>query len=332
MYQFFVGCDVSKAVIDVSYHNGSKPTYLGQIKNNNKGFKKLLTDLKKITDLPCSSWMVCFENTGVYSKALLEWLFSLQIACKEESGLQIAKSIGIRRGKNDKVDSLAICQYVFEKKATIEVSKLPKPLIIKLKKLLSRRDLLVRSKQSFSVSLQDQARAMDPNLYKIFIKGNKELIEHFNREIDKINLLIKQTIKADKEFENNYDLLLSIKGIGPVIAAYMIAVTNNFTTFKNARKFASYSGIAPFLVKQSGIKKGTMRVSHIANKKIKSLLSNGIAAAIRFDPEMALYYARKIDQGKAKGVALNNAKNKLVHRAFAVVKRQTPYVQLANYR
>ncbi len=69
----------------------------------------------------------------------------------------------------------------------------------------------------------------------------------------------------------------------------------------------------------------------MANKKIKSLLSNGVAAAKRFDPEMGLYYVRKIDQGKAKGVVLNNIKNKLVQRAFAVVKRQTPYVQMANY-
>ncbi len=331
MYEFFVGSDVSKLTIDVSYHDGSKSVYLGEFKNNNSGFKKLVARLKQVTDQPCTAWFVCFENTGVYSKALLEWLISQQISCREENALKIARSMGLRRGKNDKVDSKDICIYAYEKRDSIEASRLAKPVIVRLKKLLSRRDLLVRKKQSLTISLQDQKATMDVELYTIFNSQNKDFIKHFNDAISEIDKLIEQSITTDEETSKNYKVLLSITGIGPVIAAYLIAYTHNFTAFDNARKFGSYCGIAPFLMGQSGIRSGTMRVSHMANKKIKSLLSNGVAAAIRFDPQLRQYYKRKLAEGKKKGVVLNNLKNKLVHRAFAVVKRQTPFVQTVNY-
>lgn len=331
MYKFFIGIDVSKSKFDVSYHDGCKSVYLGEIKNNISGFKKLVVILNQVTHHPCLSWFVCFENTGVYSKPLLEWLMSQQISCREENALKIARSMGLRRGKNDKVDSKDICQYVFEKRDCIEVTSLAKPLIVNLKKLLSRRDLLVRKKQSLTNSLKDQKKTMDIKFYTLFSSQNKRLIKYFNCAICEIDQLIEQVITADEQTNKNYEVLLSIKGIGPVIAAYLIAFTHNFTLFENARKFASYCGIAPFLMGQSGIRKGTMRVSHMANKKIKSLLSNGVAAAIRFDPQLRQYYLRKLADGKKKGVVLNNLKNKLVHRAFAVVTRQTPFVQTVNY-
>lgn len=156
MYSFFIGSDVSKAVIDVSFHRESKASYLDQFPNNIDGYTQMVANLEKITKVEKSSWFVCFENTGIYSKALLEWLVSQGIPCREENALKISKSLGMRRGKCDKVDSKDICQYAFEKRDSIQPTKLSKPLIIKLKRLLSRRDLLVRQKQSLSISLSDQ--------------------------------------------------------------------------------------------------------------------------------------------------------------------------------
>ena len=69
----------------------------------------------------------------------------------------------------------------------------------------------------------------------------------------------------------------------------------------------------------------------MANKKMKSLLSNCANVAIMHDKEIRAYYERKLAEGKEKGSVINAVKNKLVHRVFAVIKRQTPYVRLHNY-
>ena len=328
MYSFFIGSDVSKAVIDVSFHDESKASYLNQYPNNIDGYAQMVSNLEKVTEVEKSSWFVCFENTGVYSKALLEWLVSQGIPCREENALKISKSLGMRRGKCDKTDSKDICQYVFEKRDSIQPTKLSKPLIIKLKRLLSRRDLLVRQKQSLSISLSDQESIIDPDIFKVLNEQNEKVIELYNQQIEKMDLLIAQTIKEDDKVAKNDELLQSITGIGPIIAAYLIAFSDNFTTFSDSRKFACYCGIAPF-PNQSGTKEGRAKVNHMANKKIKALLSNGIAAAIRWDEGINRYYNRKIAEGKHKGVVLNAIKNKLIHRAFAVIKRQSAYVKLA---
>ena len=52
-------------------------------------------------------------------------------------------------------------------------------------------------------------------------------------------------------------------------------------------------------------------VSQMANKKMKSLLSNCILSTIRYDSEIMRYYNRKKEEGKESGVVLNAIKNKL---------------------
>ncbi len=44
------------------------------------------------------------------------------------------------------------------------------------------------------------------------------------------------------------------------------------------------------------------------------------------DPQLRLYYQRKVGEGKSKMSVLNAVRNKLIHRMFATVKRGTPYV------
>jgi len=332
MYNFFVGCDMSKSFFDVSFYQDNNPVYLGQFSNDIPGFKKMVRQLKKVSNVLKTSWFVCFENTGVYSKALVEWLISQQIPCREENALTISKSLGIRRGKNDKADSKDICKYGFEKRSSIEPTVLSKPGIIKLKKLLSRRDLLVRQKQGLLVSIKEQKLTLDPKLLGFLESQNQELLAVYARQIKELEKQIQQTIDEDEEMKTNNELAQSVVGIGLVNSAYMIAYTDNFSSFETSRKFATFCGIAPFEHYQSGNKKGIFKVSHIANKKIKSLLSNAVNAAIMYDSELTEYYQRKLGEGKAKGVVLNALKNKLVHRVFAVVKRQTPYVKMMTYK
>lgn len=330
-YLFFIGIDISKSVIDISYHHLGVTTYLGCYPNTIKGFSKFVKDLSRITQVEKTKWFICFENTGLYSKPLLEWLISEGIPCREENALKMSKSLGIRRGKDDKIDSLDICNYVYEKRDSISPSKLSKPLIIKLKKLLSRRDFLVRQRQALKVSLKEQKGFIAKEIYDELSTGNEVLIKAFNIEIRALEKAIENLIKSDEQTNKNYSLVKSVIGIGPITGAYMIAVTENFTTFSNARKFACYCGVAPF-PNSSGIRKGRRRVSKIANIKLKSLFSNCILTAIKYDPDIALYHKRKKDEGKRTGIVFNAIKNKLIQRVFAVINRQTPYVKIMNYK
>jgi transposase len=123
----------------------------------------------------------------------------------------------------------------------------------------------------------------------------------------------------------NYVLLTSIKGIGPVVATYMIAFTENFTAFDSWRQFACYSGIAPFPYESGKSIKGRTKVSTYAYKKIKSLFHMAALTSVRYTPEMKAYFDKRTEMGKNKMSTLNVVRNKIVARMFAVVKRQSAY-------
>ncbi len=112
-------------------------------------------------------------------------------------------------------------------------------------------------------------------------------------------------IKEDDKLNEIYDLIVTVKGVGPQTALFLIVYTNAFTKFKNARKFASYCGIAPFPNSSGTSIRGRTKVSHLANKRIKSLLDLCAKSSIQFNPEMKRYYDKRVEKGKNKMSTIN---------------------------
>ena len=111
----------------------------------------------------------------------------------------------------------------------------------------------------------------------------------------------------------------------------MIAYTHNFTKFENARKFCCYCGIAPFENSSGTSLKGRTKVNHLANKMIKALLNMGALSAIRNYPEFKSYYNQRVETGHNKMSTVNIIRNKIVFRAFSVIKRGSPYINLHKF-
>jgi transposase len=244
-------------------------------------------------------------------------------------GLAIKRSLGITRGKNDKVDAARIAQYGEEKYKTIQVSKPWNKAIMQLKELLGLRKRIVREKASYIVTLKER-RHMFPeskqdSLCKILetkIKQNEKLIDQLDKEL-------LDFLEGHLEIKTNYELLISIRGIGMVNALMTIGYTENFECFPNARSYAVYVGVVPFDYSSGTSIRGRKKVSPIANKELKQELTQAARSAIQWDPELREYALRKMNN-KCYNVVLNNVKFKLILRMFAVVKKQSKYVD--NYQ
>jgi len=143
------------------------------------------------------------------------------------------------------------------------------------------------------------------------------------------NILEEDT--EDQQLKNDYTLIQSIPGIGKQTALYLLIVTKGFTAFNNARQLACYAGVAPFPYQSGTSIKGRNKVSHLADKKLKSLLNMCALNAKRWDFEIEKYYNYKVAQGKNKMLVLNNVRNKLLTRVFAVTNRQQPYVNTKKF-
>ena len=92
----------------------------------------------------------------------------------------------------------------------------------------------------------------------------QQQIEQQNHQIKQAEQQIAAMISSDAQVAKNYQLATSVKGIGLITAAFMLVSTNNFTSFDNGRKYASYVGIAPFEFSSGTSVRGKTRVSNLA--------------------------------------------------------------------
>jgi transposase len=323
-----VGIDASKDKLDVFIHVKKLHQEFGNGKND---FKRMVSWVKTESGLDLDEIFLCFEHTGVYTIPLATYLATVGIRFAMVPALEIKKSMGMTRGKNDKVDSRRIAEFAYLRRESIKQTVLPSKTLQKIKALVSTRDQMVASRTGYVNSIQQYKFIMKssdcPTMFKELEKQTKGL----TASINVIENEILSLIKGDEQLHQLYKLIVSIKGIGPVIAVNLLLVTNCFTAFETSRKLACYCGTAPF-ERQSGTSlRAKSRVSHYANKRMKALLNLAAGSAIQSDPELKQYYLRRLSLGKSKMSTLNIVRNKLLHRVFAVVKRQTPFVEIGKW-
>ena len=315
------GVDVSKLTLDIFV----KPCGLSLvISNNQKGFMQWWKEMKKIVQ-PGIRVMVVMEHTGLYSRKFETFLRNLGVDYCKIPALEIKRSLGMTRGKNDKIDAERIAGYGWLRRESLHADPQLDKSIEQLKHLLGLRLKLVRDRAGYINRTKEMKCAGCTEELKL----QEQIIAFFSKKIKEVETSITQLIASNPALQTTCKLLRSIKGIGPIIAAYMIGNTNNFTRFGNARKFNCYAGIAPFNYQSGTSIKGRARVSHLANKDTKTLLNLAATCAIRCDEELKTYYLRKVGEGKNKMSCINAVRAKLVARMFAVVKRQSPYQPMA---
>jgi transposase len=247
------------------------------------------------------------------------------------SGLEVKRSLGIARGKSDEVDAEKIAEYAYLRKDKIKLYTLPSKSILCLKPLLSLRERMVSQKAGYQATLKENKRIFNEKENRVLFKTLDRLLVSLEEEIEKVEKEMLAIIKEDKELSRLYELVTSIKGVGLVLGITLLVYTNCFSSFDNWRKFACYSGVAPFEYKSGTSIKGKNKVSHLANKKIKALLTNAALSSIRHDPEMKSYYNNRVKKGKNSMSTINVVRNKILSRVFAVAKRGTAYVITHQY-
>lgn len=327
-YKIFVGIDISKGWIDVAVKNETV-SVCRRFDNCKKGYRSMLGWLKTFARL--NDMILCMEHTGVYGMPLWEYLASQKICFVVETGLQINHSMGIRRGKSDKADAQLIARYIRLHHAETRLYKVPNQVIKRLKIAFGYRERLLKAKHLLTVSSKEIGSFISKEACREMSIDSSKLIATISAKISQVEKLMVKIIDANPETNRIYQLIKSVPGIGPITAAYLIIVTQNFTLINNGRKLSRYGGMSPEK-NESGIIKRKSKTSSIGNKKLKALLSNCVGTILQHNVETREYQQRKIDQGKPDGVIINNLRNKILHRVCAVVNRGTPYVDIKKYR
>lgn len=256
------GIDLSMEKFDVSFINESKKEMNRIVKNTLSGISRFLEGI------PTGS-ILCAEHTGVYGDLLLHLCNQAGIRICYVGGYTLKHSLGLAKGKSDKVDARRIREYAERFSDKLSATTYGTQTIKELQGLHTLRQELVKARKALLTSRKGHEHQP---MQSIYVHNHiQSVIDKLDIEISEVNMEIDMLIQADSCMQANYRLITSIKGIGPVIATDLLIKTANFQVIDTARKAASYAGVCPF-PNSSGKMAGKSKTSPLADKKLKSLI------------------------------------------------------------
>lgn len=313
-----LGIDVSKKTLDICHYYGSQYEHT-TVQNELASIEGYLSNHKP------SETIIAMENTGRYNWALYSVLAESDFEIYVLNPVHLNKSLGLVRGKDDKVDALRIAEYTSRHLDQLQKWQAESPAVQELKLLLSERKQLVETKKRISTRLNEAELINLEDYRERFQQRSQRALEEIKRDIEDVEKEITQLINQDDHLSNVAKWICSVSGVGKVLCWNLLAKTNAFKSIYDPRKLACYAGVAPFNYQSGKSVRKRPAVSNFADKQLKTLLHMGALSAIRHDPELRKYYERKVLEGKNKMSVINAVRNKLLQRICAVVRDEKIY-------
>jgi transposase len=320
----YVGIDVGKEQVDICWLrdivSGKKKTK--RFNNQPEAFAEITHWLTKQTQVRPEKIIITLEATGVYHEALIYFLhdrhFQL-IVSNPGKAKKFAQSIGLIH-KTDKSDAMMLARYGYSQPSGITFWKPEPPEIRQLKAMMRRLEALEkdyqREKNRFEASkISDVCDRVLTSLV--------DMMTVIEMEIKALKLAIDDHISQYPALHKNKQLLLTIKGVGNVIAREMVYLFAA-KSFTHAKQVAAYLGLIPTL-NESGMCKGRTTLSKSGPARVRAKLYLASVAASTHNIDIKAQRERLLKRGKTKMQALCAAMRKLVQICFGVVKNQTEY-------
>jgi len=266
---------------------------------------------------------------GIYAQFLTTVLARKKMVLYLETPLRIKRSLGLQRGKNDKIDAIRITRYVKKHYLNMKAWEAPRDCVKRLKALYAIRKRLLKVRKMLITpgKVSNYYIPKTDSLYfdHFYLSSTQSVIS----DIESIEKKMKEIIEGDDKLDHYFKLITSVPRIGPVIAIQMLVYTNEFRDITCPKKFASFCGIAPFEYLSGTSLTGKAKVSHLANQEIKPNLHLAALGVTRMHGTfLHNYYIRKVAEGKNKMAILNAIRNKLIHRIFSCIHSDTIYVDI----
>jgi len=319
---YFLGIDMAKNPFQAALTLNGVDMAESSVENTPEGIKSYFQGLKK--KFSFSQLVVCVEHSGIYTSRLLDYLTKNKIKVCVESAVQIQRSQGLKRGKSDQIDARRIAQYVYKNVQELRFWAPPRKVIEKIKYLLALRARMINVKVQLTVPLKEQ-EFISADIRKLAEKRCKKSTASLGAEIKEIEKEIMLLVKSDRQVSDQMAYAMSVPGVGPITALNMIICTGEFERISESKKFACYTGVAPFEHSSGTSIRGKTRVSKLANMNMKKLLHMAALSSITCSTEIRAFYDRKVAEGKNKMNVLNAVRNKLISRVFACVKNKRLY-------
>jgi transposase len=263
---------------------------------------------------------IILEATGTYSLLLCHLLSKAGIAfslLNPRQSTNYARMQG-KTVKTDKVDAILLSQLGTQMQPPVTVLKGAAWYELQAQRAYLRQ---LKKQRTMLLNLQE---SMKPSPYP-----NKTVLKNLQTHLDFIETQIKEIEKdqvpPSEDYQQLFEKITSISGIGEVTAHEIIAATNGFEDFDNAKAFAKFIGICP-TYRQSGTSvKNFGRINRSGNPHLRSVLFMAAKVAKRWNKDCKATYERLRARGKTYKQAIVAVMNQLIRQVFAIVKGNTKF-------
>ena len=290
-----------------------------------------------------------FEKLGIEGQIVIEsmcswyWLYDLLMG----NGFEVllsnpleTKAIASAKIKNDKLDSHMLAQLL--RAGLISTVYVSSPETRRLKELLRHRNRLVQDATRMKNRIQNLLMKNNCHIpvRDLFgVKGLKYLQEvelppyhrasvetylHLYNQLQEQIEPLTETVHGIARENTMAQLLMTIPGIGPIIAMYLVAEIEDISRFPSHRHLASYAGLVPSL-DASGSKERRGRITKQGSPHLRTALVEAAHAIPRMKKcRLNIFFRRRIVKSGYKKAIVATA-HKILQITFYVLKNQTPY-------
>lgn len=321
---YFIGLDIASDNFVASiYESPEKPLITKEaIENNPDGFSALVSWLKE-QGVDNSNCVICMEATGIYSEAIAHYLSVNGFRVSVEPPLKVKRAFDPVGHKTDPVDSRQIAEYAYRYSDELRFWQPKQEIVEKIKQLLTAREQFTKQ----STAIQNSIKVYEKHVIKVplIIKAHHETLKELKKHIAAIDKELDRLIRQNPTISQMTGHLKSIPGVGLLLASDLIAITEAFDNISGYKTLSSFIGICPY---QHTSGKSVYKRPHIRKfgpAYTKKLLMLAACSCAAHNIEFRKYYLRKLAEGKAKKLVLNNIANKIIKIACALIKNNTQY-------
>lgn len=285
MLKYSLGIDVSKkefhaclSVIDANQQVKVKASR--KFVNQQQGFcdlKDWIRKHRKETQIPLA---ITMEATGVYFEEGALFLYkagyNISVVLPNKAK-QYLKAVGLKT-KNDKIDASGLARMGAEQ--CLEKWEPMEDFFFTLRALTRHHQSL----QELKTNVNNQLHADEHSIYsnKAVMKQLKKLIATIDKQLEETEEGINKHLYSKPELTERVKHLTSIKGVGILTVATILAETNGFTLFKSIAQVVSYAGY-DIIENESGTRIGKTRISKKGNSRIRRALHLPAFNVVRWD-------------------------------------------------
>lgn len=269
-----------------------------------------------------SLWV--FEPTGSYSDKLKQLLLAggYQFMLINPAESHHFSQLQHIRNKNDACSARLLAMMgIMGKSLGIPLHRGVHPEIAERKRILSVLSGFQKQERMLKNQLHAQQQYYTP-------------LEAVNEALEAAIAVIEQQIKKLKvqldqlqspEYLQVRKLVMSVKGVGPVISDWLLSLTGTLEHFESAKQLVSYCGLAPGKHQSGSSVNKKVKVSKRASAMLRGSLFMGAKNAIRFNKACKDLYQRLRARGKTYYQAMVAVMGKLLKQVFGVVKSGIPF-------